>query len=704
MDFLHAGPGFRRAALTALALLAPWGSPRAGQVPTPAAQATPARRIAELRRKIEADNRSNPVASIGWAEEALGLLEGAPDAKSEIWFQLGLVRDLNNLSEYAQATTWLAKARALVARAGEPRDHFILEIEAASILAASERPGESMALLDTLLPALAAYRGRHPEDLELGRFLGRGYRILGSSCRFLGRFPQAIAAYQRGQQVCAAVGDHKGEARTLDLMGTLYANLGRLDEAVASHRMAIAGAEALGELDMQALFHLSLANTFGSRNEPDLQLSEMKIAGDLAARTGDADIQLTVAVNLADGYLRKKDFRSTLKYADAGMKLATQAQNPSSIAVCLVNRGIALNRLGSSAEGLKAIQQGLEHFKTTQALPDEAEITGNLAEEYAFAGDFRKAYETEVQFKALVDNLSQAQDRKHIAEASASFENDKKQIEINALYRDQRNQARLRLLWIALGTLGFGIAGVLVLGRKKLTLANRTLAEMSLRDPLTSLANRRYLTTRIAEDLAQINRNQRSRHTDAAKDRLGTNIDVVFLMIDIDNFKQVNDQHGHASGDQVLKQFAFILAQTMRDSDTVVRWGGEEFFVVAKHTSRADASQVAERIRSRVEAFPFELGNGEIIHKTCSVGYACYPFFRTDPGKLAWEKVAEIADQCLYAAKVSGRNTWVGVHENGNAAVPFAEALGAYPDVAQLVASGSLEAASRDNRRITWPS
>jgi len=390
-----------------------------------------------------------------------------------------------------------------------------------------------------------------------------------------------------------------------------------------------------------------------------------------------------------------------LKFAEAGLSLALAANNDYSVAVCRVNRGIALTRLGSAPEGVKAIQEGLT-FLRAQSPVDEAEVTGNLAEAYAYTGDYRKAYETEVQFKALVDALQKDQDLKNTAQASAAYENDKKELEIQALQRDRSNQAKLRLLWIALGALGFATAGVLVLSRKRLKTANLKLGEMSLRDPLTALANRRYLVTRIAEDLAQVARQQRNGHSEKGRSRLLLNIDVVFLMIDIDHFKLVNDQFGHAAGDQVLKQFAGILSGTMRDSDTVVRWGGEEFFVVAKNTSRLDAHLVAERIRTQVEAFPFVLTTGQVIHQTCSIGYASYPFFRTDPSKVAWEKVAELADQCLYVAKDLGRNTWIGVHEVEEAAEAFKEAMGSYPDVPKLVAQGILRVEHPEGSRPPW--
>ncbi|BDU70832.1 tetratricopeptide repeat-containing diguanylate cyclase [Mesoterricola silvestris] len=660
------------------------------------------RKLNELRKKIEADNRTHPAASLAWEDEALALIAKEPDPAAETWFLIRRVQDGIVLKEFATSRDLADRARRLIRATGNPRDHFLLEVEAASLFSVTERFAEAKKTVEALLPALETYRKDNPRDLEMGRLLERAYRSLATSQRNLGRLPEAIGVLQKAQRISEEVGDTAGHARILDQMGYLYVIMLRFEDAVASHRAAIAMAESLGDLALQAEFHLSLANALGSSGDSTRQLAEMKIAVDLADKVHASNIKLVCSVNMADVYLGKKDYRSTLKYADAALKLATAAQDAGSVAVCQVNRGIALNRLGNSAEGLKAIQEGLAHFRETEAVNDTAEITGNLAEEYAFAGDYRRAYETMVEFKNLSDSLMKSQDLKQIADSSAAFENDKQQLQIEALHRDGRNQARQRILWIALGVLGFGTAGVLVLSRRRLESANKALADMSLRDPLTSLANRRYLTTRIAEDLAQVIRMRRVGTTEGGKDRLVANIDVVFMMIDIDHFKTVNDNFGHVAGDNVLKQFAGILSQTMRDSDTVVRWGGEEFFVVAKHTSRLDAHVVAERIRSRVEEFPFDLGNGVQIHKTCSIGFASYPFFRREPSKVAWEKVAEVADQCLYAAKAMGRNTWVGVHEAMDTPTPLQEIMAGYPDVSELVAQGVLKAESRKDQRITW--
>lgn len=194
----------------------------------------------------------------------------------------------------------------------------------------------------------------------------------------------------------------------------------------------------------------------------------------------------------------------------------------------------------------------------------------------------------------------------------------------------------------------------------ELEVANEALRNQSLTDPLTGLRNRRYLGVRMPEDLAQLSRAQREIH-EKRRDREQVNIDLVFVMVDLDHFKEVNDTYGHAAGDHVLRQTAEILRGATRDSDTVVRWGGEEFLVVARNAARKDAMALAERIRSRMEAHPFDLGDGQTLRRTCSVGFTFFPFLHSNPDLMGWEQVVDLADHCLYAAKRSGRNGWVGI-------------------------------------------
>jgi diguanylate cyclase (GGDEF)-like protein len=195
---------------------------------------------------------------------------------------------------------------------------------------------------------------------------------------------------------------------------------------------------------------------------------------------------------------------------------------------------------------------------------------------------------------------------------------------------------------------------------------HRTLEEKSVQllmssvtDPLTGLHNRRFLTDHIDQDLAASLR--RAQETLAAGGQ-PLDTDSVFLLLDVDAFKRINDRYGHAAGDAVLVQFGARLRSVLRESDYLVRWGGEEFLAVARDTDRARAEELAERMRVAVAGTPFQLGDGGAIEVTCSIGFACMPFELERPQGRGWQQVIHLADLGLYAAKRAGRNAWVGVH------------------------------------------
>jgi diguanylate cyclase (GGDEF)-like protein len=204
--------------------------------------------------------------------------------------------------------------------------------------------------------------------------------------------------------------------------------------------------------------------------------------------------------------------------------------------------------------------------------------------------------------------------------------------------------------------------------------ASEALLEQSLTDPLTGLRNRRFLGTRMPEDIAQVERSQREVALDRI-DRMKLNIDLLFVMIDLDAFKHVNDRHGHAAGDRVLQQMGDILRVAARATDTLVRWGGEEFLVVGRHAARADAHHLPERIRAAVEAHEFDLGNGKTLRCTCSIGFSLYPLRAPGAAPVTWEHCIKLADDCLYLAKHNGRNAWVGIDPAMDGGAPDGAAL-----------------------------
>ncbi len=110
----------------------------------------------------------------------------------------------------------------------------------------------------------------------------------------------------------------------------------------------------------------------------------------------------------------------------------------------------------------------------------------------------------------------------------------------------------------------------------------------------------------------------------------------------------------------MLLQVRDTLRHAARSSDLIIRWGGDEFLVIARHTDADEAEELAERIRSRIADRIMVLDDGTVVKTTCSVGFACYPFLREQAGRLAWEQVMAVADRAMYMAKES-RNAWVGL-------------------------------------------
>jgi diguanylate cyclase (GGDEF)-like protein len=162
-----------------------------------------------------------------------------------------------------------------------------------------------------------------------------------------------------------------------------------------------------------------------------------------------------------------------------------------------------------------------------------------------------------------------------------------------------------------------------------------TLRESSLRDPMTGLSNRRFLEEYVDALTASVRRKQ----THAG-----------ILMLDLDHFKMVNDTYGHDAGDAVLKALATVIKTTVRSSDIVIRYGGEEFLVILHETAIDDAMNVAEKIRAAVELMQIVHG-GIVLQKTISIGVADFPGDSTT----FWQAV-KFADVALYHAKEAGRN------------------------------------------------
>jgi len=228
----------------------------------------------------------------------------------------------------------------------------------------------------------------------------------------------------------------------------------------------------------------------------------------------------------------------------------------------------------------------------------------------------------------------------------------------------------------------------------ELSEANAKLRELSLSDPLTGLRNRRFLDQHLESDIALTLRRYDNWIAGESAE-LPVDADVLFFLIDLDNFKIVNDRFGHRGGDAILMQMRERLLEVFRESDFVVRWGGDEFLTVARGSTRADAPLLAERIRHAIAGRPFTLTEGRTVDVSVSIGFAAFPFVIADPDAVTWFQVVALADQALYMAKQEGRNAWTGLAASADTD-PLVVCRRIEGSADDLVRAAVLEVLSRD--------
>lgn len=664
------------------------------QAPTAASAAMPGSLdLTAVKSRIASDDRRRPTVSIALAQQALAATGLKPEDRR--WLRTRLVYDLIRIDRTDDAIAQTAAGRQEAHTEEERLNFDRLEMVA---LMEARRHEEALKLYQSIAARLPALAG-DPANADARLIAADAWRLAGTTMARLGRLPEATELLTRALRVL----DERPDAilefgQALTAMALVHSRSGRIDEALRTVQRAIDVSEAAGDRSALSSYYLRKAHFLSLLGRPDEQ-REALLKARAAAQDELRTYNLAVAAtNLADVALQKKDYQNALNYAEEAIPLVERTGDRESLWVCWVNKGIALNRLGRPG-GIEWIRKAIAAFAATPGMAaNAADVQGLLAEELAFVNDYPRAYEAAMQFKRLTDEVRKAADQKRIAEANAAYEADKRQRQIEALEQETKYQQRFRWVLALAAAAGLAAAVVTAVSRHHVKRAYQAMRDMAFSDPLTGLRNRRHLVSTVQDDLAVALRQQgNARHGNSAP-----NVDLVFMMIDVDHFKAVNDAHGHAAGDTVLKQCATVLQQQLRESDTLARWGGEEFMVLARQANAKEIHMLAERLLASVAAHDFVLEGGQVLRKTCSIGYASHPLRHdTEAGPPAhWHDTVDLADQCLYLAKASGRNLWVGAIDHD------AQRAREHPgssDLRTAVDRGIWTLRWREGHELTWP-
>ena len=547
------------------------------------------------------------------------------------------------------------------------------------------------------------------EQLGDKRSISSGHNSIGVVLERMGQYEQALYAHQRALELNYELDDQQGVASSLYNIGDIRRKMGDVDLALKYFNEVLVLDEKAGNLKDIAYTNLKIGRVYLIKSQSENARVHIEKALTLFRQIQtprDTDWALT---SLAELELLNNNLARAEKILQGVIKRAIENQYKSLLVDAYEISAELAFQQQRYLQALQFVNAGINQANANQTKADEAELVKLSVKIYLANDDLKNAFTALQRQKELDDEILNAKRIDSIARVQAQTEFVRRAHQIELLEKEKVLQEFSRNFWISL-TIAFFILLFLLYWRFTQRQVNQKLTELvsirtqelqvknnqlekayqemeaiSLTDKLTAIHNRRFLDNHINADLEQSHRvYQEWRLKNTAKP---AQADIVTFIIDMDNFKQVNDQYGHNSGDMVLIQLAQRMADVFRQSDYLVRWGGEEFVAVARFIERSDASILAERMRSAVSQKPFVLSQGEPIDLTCSIGFACYPPTPNSDYHCNWKSLIALADACLYRAKHSGKNTWVGVDQVNDSALFDAE-----------ITAGQLEAMEQEGK------
>jgi diguanylate cyclase (GGDEF)-like protein len=475
-----------------------------------------------------------------------------------------------------------------------------------------------------------------------------------------GNFPMALTKLQAAATLARQSGDPMLMTIALNSLAYLYNQMREHEKGFDALQEAYRAAEGIDSLGRLAtLKNTEYALSIDS-GQVQRGLKALLVAVELERKIGAGPMVATSLVNLSDCYLKLRDYRNALTYAQQSLEQARLINRESSIATAYTNIGEAYLGLGRMAEGKKYIEEALAWYEKQGDKPSLQAFLSEYGDALERAGDLSGALRAYHRERALSDELFEKRRQKAMMELQEKYEADKRQRQIQLLRQENQvksteidnRRLQQRVWWLL--ALVFALSSVIVtfLYRKvrhanaQLEVKNQELKQQSARDPLTALYNRRHFQEFMRG------------HQAVAKSANEETVSALYLM-DVDHFKHINDTYGHGAGDAVLREIADGLREILRETDMIVRWGGEEFLAFLPAVPRSSLDDVARRLLSGIPARTIEY-QGVTLSVNVSIGFAPFPL--APGGKpMSWERAVNLVDMALYLAKGHGRNRAYGV-------------------------------------------
>ncbi|HEX8479268.1 MAG TPA: diguanylate cyclase [Telluria sp.] len=474
-----------------------------------------------------------------------------------------------------------------------------------------------------------------------------------------GNFPMALARLESAAAQARQDGRPVNVVMALNALAKLYSKTREYEKGFATLAEAMPFAEMSDSPGRVATLRSTEYGLAIDVGEPARAVAALLAALKLERKIGATWMVAYTLSDLSDSYLKAHDYQQALRYAQQVIDEARALGDLRLEATARVNVGQAYLGMGRLADGKRSFEQGLAAFEKSGSKPDLQVVLAEYGLALERAGDLQGAVLAYHRERRLSNEMFERRRQKAMMELQAKYEGDRKERQIELLRRENQvksaeldNRRLQQRIWWLLAVVTALIAAIVGILYNKVRTANAQLQEknqelkqQSVRDPLTGLYNRRHF--------------QDFMRGFTPLEQRGDVVSALFLL-DVDHFKQINDSYGHAAGDAVLKMIATALQDILRETDMIVRWGGEEFLAFLPGISRSGLEDVARRVLTGIAGRSVD-HQGQKLSVNVSIGYSPFPLA---PGGqlLTWERSVNLVDMALYLAKSHGRNRAYGVN------------------------------------------
>lgn len=628
------------------------------QAPSPAwaASADGLAQVEQLRALAEQDNDAALTALLHFHKE---LPADAP-YKLRLEALRALIGLLYDAGRAAEVNPYVAELEALAQRHGDQEMLMIGRVVHAWELLDAGKPVAMLEALEQIRKSLPQSAGAEVR-MRLAVAAGAAHQTLG-------QYDQALADLLEALRLSEGLSQRRDQQRMLRLqaLGELYIAMHNPEKALEVFNQALA-VDAQGRwLKLDATLARSRAAALAELGRLDEAQQAFEIALKHARAGKVAVLEAALLVDSADLMLRRGQFAQAERLAREGLALAERIDDKYTVWIARANIGFALGGQGRVREAQPMIERVIGHFREAQSVGDVEALLGETSQMYERVGLYREALAAVREQQKFSAQLFRSDREKAVAALQEQFGAEQRKKEIELLERRAQLQEveirnhQLRQVVASLGALLALLVGAFVYrlyrrvkqANADLEAANRQLEFHSVRDPLTGLFNRRSFHELMGSRPVRIERERREsqlHHPDS------------LLLLDIDHFKPINDSHGHAAGDAVLIEVSRRLRQAVRDTDMVMRWGGEEFLIYSPKTPIAQLTALVERVLQAIGGEPIGLPDGKQLQVTVSGGFISVPFTDLPESRFDWEKAMQLADMALYLGKLHGRNRAYGI-------------------------------------------